>query len=269
MGKFSYTLELYKNNIFGIDNESDQKKLLNAAKDAEKIEKYFSNVPNVDLLRENIILSYKFDKYIDYKDRINFIRGLVYGRRYIDISDIYDFLDSINEEPVRYESTIFHEKGDSTYMSDFFMDAFYEDMNTTYEVYREEQLRKLSEKDDNKPRKSFYTLTDTMSNEDEDDYDDEENAKNAVKEMEEELNIGLINLTPREKLEAFKDNFENYITEIIERKNITKEEENRGRQFIIIGMRKWVEYAFSIMDDLIEIGDNKRKLLSRDLSQFI
>lgn len=268
MEKFSYTLELYKSKIFNIDTDEECEKLKKASQDAEKIESYFSNVPNKEILRENIILSFWFNKHMDYKDRINYIRGLVYSRRYIDYKDVFLLLDAIEQDiPVR-ETTIFEEKGNTTFMEqDFFLEAFYEDIRSNFENYVEEQKRKND--DENIETGKRYIMID---NEDDIGMDDEEvrhEIQNTVESLEEELANGMIDLTPKEKVEQFEDNFERYIDIMLKRKNVTEDINNRGREYIVIGMRDWFYYIIGIMKDMIEIDKNQKKILSKDLSQFI
>lgn len=266
MEKYSYTLELYKSKVFNIDTKEDCNALKKASEDAEKIELYFNDVPNKDILRENIILSFWFNKHMDYKDRINYIRGLVYSRRYIDYKDVFSLLDEIEQNiPVR-ETTIFEEKGFSTFMDqDFFLEAFYEDIRSNFENYVEEQRRNQEDEKNNKG----YIVIDSEDDIDMEDEETREEIKNAVEALEEELANGMIDLTPKEKVEQFKDNFERYIDIMLKRKNVTDDVNNRGRNYIIIGMRDWFYYIIGIMEDMIEIDENNKKILSKDLSQFI
>lgn len=95
MEKFSYALEFYKNNIFDIETDNDVSIMKKAVMDAQKIEQHFSNVPNINLLRENIIISFKFNKNIDYENRINYIRGIVYSKSFINLNDMFMFNEYI------------------------------------------------------------------------------------------------------------------------------------------------------------------------------
>lgn len=272
MEKFSYTLELYKSKIFNIDTDKDCKELKKATEDAEKIELYFNDVINKDLLRKNIILSFWFKKNMDYKDRINYIRGIVYSRRYIDYNDVYSLLDELEKEIPVPETTVFEEKGDYTYLNqDFFLDAFYEDIRTNYESYIAYQQ---SLKDVQNSSNVRMTLIYDKEDEENDDFDDEELTDEEarikmVEELEEELKEGIINLTQKEKIELFEDNFENYINIMLKRKNVTTDINNRGRQYIVIGMRDWFYYIIGMMKDIVEIDENQKKILSNDLSKFI
>ena len=69
MNKFSYSLELYKRNIFSLNELKKYNKYIESA---DKIEEYFYlKNNNLDIIRNNIILSYSFMPTLKYDDRIN------------------------------------------------------------------------------------------------------------------------------------------------------------------------------------------------------
>ncbi len=112
MEKFSYALEFYKNNIFNIENDNDVSIMKKAIMDAKKIEQHFSNVLNIDLLRENIIISFKFNKKLDCENRINYIRGIVYSRSYINFNDAIIFNQILNNLLYPIDDNIFDDDND-------------------------------------------------------------------------------------------------------------------------------------------------------------
>lgn len=100
MEKFSYAYEFYKENIYELD---DIKFYENKVKEAEKVEEYYSKIlPNISIIRPYIIMSYKLEKVIGYKNRVRYVRGLIYASDYIDFNDAANITSDIN---------MFYEKG--------------------------------------------------------------------------------------------------------------------------------------------------------------
>lgn len=265
---FSYSICFYRNNIYSLDSENFEP-YKKACLDAKEIEKYFvekTGGMNIEALRENIVQSFKFNRDLCVKDRINYIRGLVYSRRYIDFCDIFhfsDYLSSTNEDVVA--TSVYREKNNSNRIDDdFFAEAFYEDEKSTYDSFMALQREMY------KDSKSTLKLGD--NDELDDDYDDED-----IEELEDEDDDLLsgdvlsdyIDLTPREVIEHFENNFEEFIEIMLERRNVSKAKNSLERKYVVLGMRDWYEYVITMFKDMYEINQKQKKLSSKDLSQFI
>ena len=88
MNKFSYSLELYKRNIFSLEELDKYKESI---KIANEVESYFlERNNNIDLIRNNIILSYNFIRELNLEERINYVKGIIFSRQFMNEKDVLE-----------------------------------------------------------------------------------------------------------------------------------------------------------------------------------
>lgn len=276
MLNFNYGLWFYKEGIFNIESIEETKLMRKAIKDSKKVEEYFSSIlPNIDAIKPIIILSFKLDRNLHYKDRINYITGIIYSKKYIDTDDVFRFANDMATYTDPNDSkSIFFNKGDSENIYGFFEDAFDEDLidlrNAIVAAY-----------------KTSYSINN--SNEDEDE--DEENDENIIKSENKTVNSATVengnktnsqeenscneyllsyyNVTPREKLDNFKNNFPIFVEEMLNRNYVEPIKNNRRRVYIIKGMEDWYNYVMGMLEDAYEINRIEKDYNSLDLTKFI
>lgn len=243
MDKFSYTLEFYKYNIFNIDTDEQVKEIKKAVKDAKKIEEHFSSVLNTDLLRENIIISFYFNKELKVEDRINHIRGIAYSRRYINYRDIFSYYELLE---------IYFREGIET--------SICEDVIKNYKRVLD------SIKNQSDEEKNILSFNDNVATDVKDD-DTEEYTEDY--EEDQIYNSDYIKLIINDILEIYKINFEEFKKIMLEAKNIPTRKNNRERKYVIMGMMEWYNYIINIFEELYNANDINIRRKSTDLSQYI
>lgn len=265
---YNYGSFFYRNGIYNIDSLEDRKNMKKAVNDARKIEEYFSKlIPNKTAIIQVILFSFILNKDLNYKDRINYIRGIIYCKKYIDIEDVIRFANNISSysEPEE-EKSIFFNKGYSESKFGFFYDAFdqnlYEYKDLANQIKKETfdiiNNRKITDSKNNVSVEFIYS--------DEDDENmDEYNSEIDI----EDYDSIYYNISEKEKLDNFKNNFQEFINIMLDKKNISKRKNNRDRVYIIKGMEDWFNYIISILDEIYEVYQIQKDYYSLDLSKFI
>lgn len=310
MEKFNYAKYFDEYKVFDISNKEDIEPMKAAVKDAYKIERYFFNkIPNMDNFRWIIAFSFKLAKNLKYEDRINYIRGMVYCMRYINLDDIENFKEDvcpITESTIIMDlPTIFGEKDyNELKEGDFFDDDLVsiEYLKTKTEkrvpIFLMNEIEEVDDEDeeyeeeyDDEEDIKFNTVN-TMEIEisfDEEDTDQ----KNKVMEYLENLSSNIVNInsnieqlnyddkyedvSPDEKINNFKNNFKEFIRLSLMKKDIplfTKNsygENNVSREaiYVIKGMDDWFNYAIHILETLYIIGPEDVKKYMHNFTDFI
>ena len=244
MEKFSYYLELYNMEIFDIDEMIEHEDQI---KNAIKIEKYLNSLnDNIDIIRNAILSSFRFKKILNYDERLDHVRGIIYSMHYMNHEDLYKFINDLeNMNTSIFDKTLFDVRTFSdNYDKDFFRDYMYNlKVKDEEEDITEDYLRG-----------KINSVGETVIVEKKDDMTVEEFFKDSY-EMKE--------LVPLERLELFKKYYLLYKEGILEYKGIisgTKEHE-----YVSKGMddyNKYITGCFEIMSSFID-QDLKRK--SRNL----
>lgn len=273
---FNYGSYFYHNNIFDIEEERDRKKFEKAVIDARKIEEYFSDmIPNREIIIPIILTSFRLNNNIECKDRINYIRGIIYSKKYIDFDDISKFVEDLQMFNVPTNNSIFLNKDYSESRFGFFYDAFDDNVGTD-SINANEVLYYIIESD--KFIKSNEVAVEDKEDEEEnqnevaveDRKDEEENEEeNAEEDVENSFDLMYYSISPKEKLELFKKNFEDYINIMLDKKNVDKRKNNRARVFIIKGMRDYFEFVMGILEEIYEMDEIQKNYYSLDLSKFL
>lgn len=270
MDKFNYALYFDREQIFSVDDKESIKEFNKALKDISKIEEYFSlKFPNMEKVRPIIALSYKFNKDLNYKDRINYITGIIYCTKYIKIEDVYTFIDNLPSGDYIEGKSMFFNKGYENNDNGFFVNAFDSKPLNYFET--SELLKKADEELFNEGLLIDFDEDILISIEDIDDEDEDEDEDEEYFEYEnnETYNNVFYEITPREKLNLFKENFEEFINIMLYRKCVEERKNNRRRRFIINGMRDYFNYVMNIMESAYEIDKKQKSYKSDDLSEFL
>lgn len=280
MERFNYASYLYNQKILDIETKEDREHFKKIIDDIKRLEEYFSKmIPNIEIIKPIIAFSYKLNKEIQWEDRINYIRGIIYSRRYIDMEDVHMFADYLSQDLDPEDSnSIFFNKGFSDNKYGFFTDAFDEDFVTYVElseVYKNEKL--VIDENGNivdSESGNRVIIQPDINNNDIDDCSEnselQEEEENIDKDEENESIYYdyYYSVTPEEKLKLFKENFEMFVVEMIKRKNLDKEDE-KTRGYIILGMRDWYEYVMNMLDGAYEVNKAQKLYNSIDLTKFI
>lgn len=256
MEKFSYGLEFYKNNIYKLEDTNLFKRKV---KEAEKIEKVLFNIiPNIEIVRKYVFRSYCFDKKIAFKDRVNFIKGLILADSVIDYNDIFEFGEHLENQVNAYSNeTNWKELGyvinlnNPDIVNDFF------DKNNYIETFTSDEfdIDRYNDYLNEKIKLNNEVIT-------EEDIDED-----TIKETVDfdELNARTISVTSKEKLDFFIQNKNNIINEIIRRKEIPVQEEKMVKK----GMNAWLTYALTSMEDLYNIRINTLTYKVKNASDYL
>ena len=257
MEKFSYGLEFYKNNIYKLEDTALFKRKV---REAEKIEKVLFNIiPNIEVVRKYILRSYCFNKKITFKDRVNFIKGLILADSVINYNDIFEFGEHLENQVNAYSNeTNWKELG---YVIDLnntniVNDSF--DKNNYIETFTSDEFN----------IDSFYDyLSEEKVESDNEIITEEDIDEDTIKETVDfdELNFRNISITSKEKLDLFIQNKNNIINEIIRRKEIPIQEEKMVKK----GMNVWLNYALTFMKDLYNIRINTLTYQAKNASDYL
>lgn len=240
MANFNYGVEFYRRNLYALEDKQFKRRV----REAEKLEKYFlEKNGNIDLIRENILISYHLNKKLTITNRLNYIRGIIYARQYIDYKDIEEFRIRLEEEfeARNLEDTLFHLK-DSTNDFDYeFFSSYYK--HNTYDK-EEEKTEKQKQVDAIKEEimKSLNigennVTTALIEPENEDNEEDEE--KETVDSIEEVEVYSDCRMSCHSKILMFEDYFESYIEGLLKYKGIDNEVKTKELQMIMKGLYDW------------------------------
>lgn len=262
MNDFCYSKELYNKGICTLDNIKEFSRIVNQINRIEKL--LNPNTSCNDELKEIIIFSYYYKKHLTDFDRINFIKGIIYAKHYIDEDDIKNFNSEIN-----FYNKFFEDKNQSIYKCI----NYYHDI----EFYTLDQILDNQE----------YIPTSNEPDNDEDDdeekdddkeklysniafKDDEEDVNDLVKDTSvndnvfdnffEDLNIR--KLEPNVKLDTLKLYFEEYIDLIFQMKKIYSD---REKKYVRKGMYFWFDQIYHELNCLYKISEIERKTLDKSL----
>ena len=127
MKTFSYGVEFYHKEIFDLD---ETEKFKREVEIAEKTEEYFMRLTNQEeVIRTNILLSYRFKKDLSLEDRINYVRGITYSRQFMNEEDVFELFKEFDKKDKKaYEKSLFSIRD----FSDEFDYAFYFDYLDNY-----------------------------------------------------------------------------------------------------------------------------------------
>ena len=256
MEKFSYGLEFYKNNIYELEDTNLFKRKV---KEAEKIEKVlFNTIPNIELVRKFVLRSYYFNKKITFKNRIDFIKGLILADNVISYADVFEFSDHLeNQTRPCPKQTNWKELGYVIDLDEPDILNNYFDENDYIETFTSDEfdIDKYNAYINEEKRLNNKIIT-------EEDIDED-----TIKETVDfdELNVRNISITSKEKLDLFIQNKNNIINEIIKRKNILPENQKMVRE----GMNKWLDYVLTTMNDLYNIRINTLTYKSKNASDYL
>lgn len=257
MEKFSYGLEFYKNNIYKLEDTDLFKRKV---KEAEKIERVlFNTIPNIELVRKYVLRSYSFDKKITFKDRIDFIKGLILADNVISYTDVFEFSDHLENQVDAYPNE-----------TDWKNLGYVIDM-TNLELLSEENTFNLIEtfSSDEFNVDDFYDYYQDSESETTDEIitEKEENDEEVYKDTIsfDELDSNRISVSSKQKLDLFIQNKDNIINEIIKRKNISSESQKMVRK----GMNKWLDYVLTTMNDLYNIRVSTLTYKAKNASDYL
>lgn len=279
MEKFNYGKYFDEHNIFKIENKEEISKMKIAVEDANMIEKYFFRiVPNVEQIRKMIAFSFRLNKDLSRIDRVNYIRGLVYCEDYIDLDDIKSFYNLLTDYTYVVDvPSIFAEKSyELIDGEDFFENVMaienlknrikppiYQDGEIEIEMNIDEEdeesietARSMIEKIINFSERN----TSIIKEETNDDTSEEE------KNYED---IEYIDISPKEKIELFKQNFEKYIEIVFKNKNIDLEKNDKAAIMIKLGMKDWFNYIIEIIETIYTITEAEKDCMYKKLSYFV
>lgn len=271
MMEFSYYLEFYKRNIFNMDTDENTKLLEKNGKQAFEIEKYFcKNILNIEELRNTIIKSYVFEKDLDFESRINYIKGIIYSKKYINANDVEILSRDLQDVPTEHiYDSIFFDMGYSYNEEEFFELIDGVDDNN---IKMKERLDLNNDQFIKKQDFPILIGNNVSSDEDEDDYDSEDDEEINEDECgfddEEEIDIYKL-ISIDQKLILFKENYERFKTAMLEKHGININSNTKCNKYVIKGMDDWFNHIFYIMESLYETHKNISKMKSLDLSDFI
>lgn len=308
MERFSYAKYFDEHKVFDISNKEDITLMQNAVNDAYKIERYFFNkIPDMNNFRWIIAFSFKLDKNLKYEDRINYIRGMVYCMRYISLNDIEKFREDVspteNSIIIVDIPTIFTEKEYSELKE--LNGGFFDDDELTSIQYlkrkynktipafilEEEEIELDEEDEDEEEDEINFNKVNTM--EVENDYNQNiEDQKNKVKEYLDNLgsnisgdmtvkelfdDVNYIDITAGEKIQNFKNNFNEFVKLSLAKKDISLFKRNsygindvsKEAAFVVKGMNDWFNYTIHILESLFLIGPEDVKKYMLNFSEFI
>lgn len=264
--EFSYALEFYNNKIFNFD---DVKLYKNKVKEAQKIERFFLGIiPDVDVIRKYILRSYKFNKKITFKNRINYIKGLILADEIVNLDDLDEFFYNVENKICLAESeSLWKYKGNIVSLdNDDFLEGKFDGSSTMIvELYSDD----------------VNTYFENYSNE-ENDYDDyndeydeeaseEQDKKNIIVDNYaeiiefDELDDRFIPLNLKEKVDIFNKNKRIIVSEIIKRKNIN----SNDSIYVKRGMYAWLNYILNNMEAYYNISVKTLEYKNKNASDYI
>ncbi len=257
MEKFSYGVEFYKRGLFSLDNIPLFKRKV---KDADEVEKYFAKVlPNVQYVRKYILRSYVLNKKYEKLNRIRYVKGLIYAANYIDFNDIQDFSEYIDEvlypdiKSSLFEYTNFdnNEDNPSLFEQDLEYKVHSSVLSTIPSIQQEYE----------------YELY--IGNTDNEEYSEDDDENEDV--SDEELDDSYIEIQkfdvihPKNKIELFKKYKKKYINDIINIKEIKKEDVKIVRK----GMNDWINFAITSLEDIYNLKEYTLRYTDENISKYL
>lgn len=241
MNKFSYSLELYKRNIFSL---KELKKYQDSIKLADEVENYFINYnSNIDLIRNNIITSYVFKPVMNLDDRINYVKGIIYSKQFMNEEDLYKLEETFNNlmpgdeilELSLFSVRSFSDEFDYDYYYNYLRNTRYDEKYN--EIRDEHFIKTLIEKSKEKFNKDMeeeqheennVIVDEEIDENEKDDFDIERDAYKM-----EDLSI-------RDRIKFSKEYFPIYVDGIINNKGI--KEGTKEYEYLSKGMFDYFSY---------------------------
>lgn len=253
MEKFSYGLEFYNRGWFSLDDTEEFSK---AVEIADKTENYFREFTDeIETIRVNILISYKFRKDLSLEDRINYVRGISYSKQFLNEEDVYSLMNEFESKDKKiYEKSLFSIR---TY-SDEFDYAFYHDYidncvkdkskvtieNSTKLTELVKQARATYDKIVNAPEEGIVQ-DNSVKLEDKEDYDDY-----PEEDFEDEEPMGkfsLDELSLLERLALSKEYYPVYKEGILKAKKL--KEDSPSYKMVSEGMDDYNSYVTNLYED--------------------
>lgn len=258
MKKFSYALEFYNNGTFSLDESKTFEKEVKIAEATEDHFKLFTN--EIEAIRDNILISYKFKKELPLEDRINYVRGIVYARQFMDEKDVIQLIEEFDrKDKYIYEKSLFSirtlsDEFDYAFYHDYIQNCIKDDDKSLIETSEKlsklvKQAREAYERALKAPDEGIVKDNSVMLQDDEDDdadYDDY-----PEEEFEDEdgskTRYSIDELTLMERFMLAKEYFPVYQEGIYKTKGITKED--KCYQMVNEGMTDYNNYIMNLFED--------------------
>ena len=247
---FSYALEFYREGIFSLDDLSTFKRKV---KEAEEVDKYFSKlVPNINFVRPYIINSYRFEKNIGFKNRIRYVRGLIYASDYIDMSDIDCLPNDVElfeqagigrldlEKDTAWSYTGYDKEETEAYFEDDYDEDYVDEIASENEVEVDP--------------KTLNALSDSATKEEE---------SNSVTSSANNY------ISLDDKLEKFRSKSKEYINDTIKyrlEENIISKEDV---PMIKKAMKTWLNMMFNIVERINEFNRKELEYNDKNITKFL
>ena len=247
MEKFNYDVEFYKRNIFTIEELIERK---NESSNAIYVEECLSKLSsNVDIIRDNILISYSLNKNLSKEKRLYYVKGVIYARQYLNEEDLDTFLNIItSDKKENLERSVFSLRPFSDSYDKNFYKNFAEVLSTGF--------NKLGEYESLNPEEEE---TDT-NNIDEEPVELKENEDEDVEE--EKYYNNLKTLSPIKRIELLDKYFPIYLNGILKYKNVKNKIEY---QMIKKGAYRYFNYMKNIFYDAYEFILEEKKRNSKNL----
>lgn len=252
MEKLNYYEEFYYNEIMDPDEMLEHKEQIEYA---TKIEKYLSSISNdKETIRSVILCSFRFHHVMEYEERLNHIRGIIYASHYISSDDLR-----------LYSCTNNNEISTAEFMEKKARDKSLFEVRTYSNPYDYEFFRYYM---DNASSKTVVEdITDDYLNGNINNYGE---VMVESEDMDEDMSIEEFfgnsmkskNLSPEERIRFFKNNFSLYKEGVFDNKNIKKG--TSEYEFVSKGMDDYYNYimrCFEIVDSYKRDNDNKSRSL--------
>lgn len=253
MEKFNYDVEFYKRNIFTIEELIERK---NESSNAIYVEECLSKLnSNVDLIRENILISYSLNKNLSKEERLYYVKGVIYARQYLNEEDLDTFLNIItSDKKENLERSVFSLRP--------FTDSHDKNFYKNFAKVLSTGFNKLGEYESLNPEEGEEE-TDT-NNIDEESVELKENEDEDVEEEEEEEKYynNLKTLSPIKRIELLDKYFPIYLNGILKYKNVKNKIEY---QMIKKGAYRYFNYMKNIFYDAYEFILEEKKRNSKNL----
>lgn len=278
MQKFNYGKCFDEHKIYSIENEEEISKMKKAVEDANMIEKYFFRiVPNVEQIRRMIIFSFRLNKDLSRIDRVNYIRGLIYCEDYIDFDDVKSFYNLLTDYTYVIDvPSVFAEKSyEVVDGADFFEDVMaIENLeNRVKPIINQDseiEIEMNIDEDDTEGIEAARSMVEKIINFSEKNTSiTKEETNDDTSEEEKSDDIEYIDISPKEKIELFKQNFEKYVELVFKNKNIDLEKNDKAAKMIKLGMSDWFNYIIEIIETIYIVTEAEKDRLYKKLSYFV
>ena len=248
MKKFSYYYEFYHQEIFDIDEMLEHKEQIEIA---EKVENYLnSKNDNIDLIRSAIICSYKFEKKLDYEERLYFVRGILYSRQFMNENDLVNFSFDLSEcDSEVLEKSLFEIRDFSDDYDREFFEDYLNNIKIIEEDITEDYLR-------NRIDALGVPISETeMVKTDEDEITVDEFFADSY-EMK--------NLLPKERIDLFKEYYQYFKNGVLKNKNISKDNNPLEYEFVSKGMDAYNQFITGSFELMYEFSSEQFKRKSKN-----